>query len=215
VTADRGHAIIPAKGLIHGKSRLAAHLDPQSLYGVNLGNLERTLRAAAEFFGAPRCVLVSPCQLTCATVRRMGFPVLFQERNDGLNAGLEFARACLRAAGARTLTVLPVDLAHVSNAALRAALGTWVVPGRAVIVPDSSMQGTNLLTVPADFPFEFSFGPGSFESHLAQLRRGLKVHLAQPSSLQEDIDTIDQLLLLRGGNWHPPSIDRREPCQWL
>lgn len=196
---DRGHVIVPAKGFLHGKSRLAAHLDAENLQALNLRNAERTLHAAAEFFGPARCVLVSPCPLTCGTVRRMGFRALFQEHNDGLNAGLELARACLRREGARTLTVLPVDLPCISNAALRAVLGLAIGPRLAAIVPDVALQGTNLLSAPADFPFSFRFGPASFGAHLAQLRLGLEVHVAQPCALQLDLDTIEQLHLLRGG----------------
>jgi 2-phospho-L-lactate/phosphoenolpyruvate guanylyltransferase len=192
--ADRGYAIVPAKGLIDGKSRLAAHLEPEARYAFNLCNIERTLRAAAEFFGPNYCIFVSPCPLACATSRRMGIRALFQERRDGLNAGLALARDHLRAQRARRLTILPVDLPYISMAALHAALGSSIRPRHAAIVPDTCLQGTNLLSVPADLPFQFSFGPSSFDLHLIQLRRGsLDVHVGLSSSLREDIDTIDQL----------------------
>ncbi|MDO9435934.1 hypothetical protein [Hydrogenophaga sp.] len=191
---DRGHVIIPIKGLIRGKSRLAAHLPSMSVYLLNLANLDRTVRAAVEFFGPDRCVVVSPCKLTCDTVRLMGLRVLFQDLDDGLNAGVEYARAHVRAAGASTITVLPVDLAHVSAVTLQAALGRCMGPGLAAVVPDTDAQGTNLLSMPADFDLMFAFGCGSFESHLRQLRAGgLSVRVAEPCALQEDIDTIEQL----------------------
>lgn len=196
---DRGHVIVPVKGLIHGKSRLAAHLSPDRVYLLNLANLDRTVRAAIAYFGPARCVFVSPCRLTCGTVRLMGLRALHQDLDDGLNAGVEYARAHLRLEGARTITVLPVDLAQVSSPALHSAIGEWTGKGLATVVPDTSAQGTNLLSMPADFDLVFAFGCGSFESHLRQLRAGgLDVRIAAPSALQEDIDTIEQLMRMRG-----------------
>lgn len=194
VHTDRGHVVVVAKGLMDGKSRLASHLGSEARYAFNLRSLERTVRAAVEFFGQHQCTLVSPCLLTCGTARRMGVRVVFQERDDGLNRGLDLARDSVRAQGARTLTVLPVDLPYVSNATLRAALGMSIGPGLSAIVPDTALQGTNLLSIPADMPFEFQFGPSSFVLHLDQLRRRcVHVRVVQPSSLQEDIDTVEQL----------------------
>lgn len=198
----RGHCIIAAKGLIHGKSRLSAHLDPDSLYAFNRGNIERTVTAAKDFFGREQCVVVSPCELTCAVVRKMGVRPLLQARNDGLNAGAQLARDHLRGLHARTLTVLPVDLPYVSNSALRAVLGMSMGPDQAVIVPDTASEGTNLLSFPADAELEFRFGLGSFASHLQQLSHApLRVHVAKSSVLQVDIDTIEQLQRVQNGEW--------------
>lgn len=57
------------------------------------------------------------------------------------------------------------------------------------IAPDRWGKGTNVLSVPADCDFRFSYGPGSFHHHAREAERlGLAVRIHRDDSLAWDID---------------------------
>ena len=39
-------------------------------------------------------------------------------------------------------------------------------PGTVTLVPDRHGDGTNVIALPTDMPFQFAYGPGSFRRHL-------------------------------------------------
>ena len=59
----------------------------------------------------------------------------------------------------------------------------------AYIAPDRWESGTNVLSIPADTDFVFSYGPGSFGRHVEEAQRlGLKVEICRDADLGWDID---------------------------
>ena len=108
----------------------------------------------------------------------------------GLTTAVSAAVDQLASAGVERVVVAHADLARART--LRPAVG----PGL-TIVPDRQRDGSNVLCVPAAAGFRFSYGPGSFERHVAEAHRlGLGVTVVEDDSLAADIDHPEDLLAL-------------------
>jgi 2-phospho-L-lactate guanylyltransferase len=67
----------------------------------------------------------------------------------------------------------------------------------AVIVPCHRGDGTPVLSIPVAAPFEFSYGPGSFDRHCtAATMAGLEVRVVRDHALGFDIDGPDDLAIV-------------------
>lgn len=78
-----------------------------------------------------------------------------------------------------------------------APLGDW---SGITLVPDRRNDGTNVIAVPSDCPFEFAYGRGSFARHLAEAQRlRCSLLILRDPSLGLDIDLpgdLDKLAVL-------------------
>ena len=185
--------VIPAKGLSTGKSRLAQYLSASQRNTLNLAQLVRTVRAAVEAFGSERTFVVSPCKGVEEIVRREGVGFVRERLPPSLNQALEQARAELLTRDVRSISVLPVDLSGVRGTVLREVLA-GCGPHEALVVPDRVAQGTNFMRVPAACDIRFSYGPGSFATHVRLLAQaGFGPRIVGCTCLRDDLDDIAHL----------------------
>src|ERR1019366_7959257 len=102
------------------------------------------------------------------------------------NEVAEWARtrgALGRAAGVSEVTGAHAALPRASDLAL-----VGEAPG-ITLVPDRYGNGTNVIALPADAGFQFSYGPGSFARHRAEAERlGLPTRVLDRPDLAWDID---------------------------
>ncbi|MHB1138222.1 MAG: hypothetical protein ACYC2O_04640, partial [Microthrixaceae bacterium] len=91
--------------------------------------------------------------------------------------------------------VLRVVVAHADLPfAERLAELAVAADDEAVVVSDRRGTGTNVLSVPTDAGFVFSYGVGSLRRHLDEAaRRGLRVRRASSDLLGWDVDEPDDL----------------------
>jgi 2-phospho-L-lactate guanylyltransferase len=62
------------------------------------------------------------------------------------------------------------------------------------LVPDRRDNGTNVIAVPTDCEFVFSYGPGSFSRHVAEARRlGVALRIVRTGPLSWDVDVPTDL----------------------
>jgi 2-phospho-L-lactate guanylyltransferase len=62
------------------------------------------------------------------------------------------------------------------------------------LVPDRHGDGTNVIVIPTDSGFVFSYGPASFARHHAEAQRlGLDVRVIHNDRLAWDVDRPDDL----------------------
>ena len=120
---------------------------------------------------------------------------------DGQSAAVGLGVRRALDAGIERVLCIPGDCPTLDPAELEALLGAPAssAPGReVVIVPDRHGSGTNgLLLAPPD-AIAPSFGPDSCERHTAlALAAGVACRIEQPPSLLLDIDTGDDLAVLR------------------
>jgi 2-phospho-L-lactate guanylyltransferase len=186
--------LIPVKGLRDGKSRLSAHLPDAVRHSLNRMQLAETLSAVVQVFGARNCMVIS----ACPEVRRLADAenVVYVEEPAprGLNNALAYAKNLLQTAGARMITVVPVDLMHISRATLHDVLRRHPAT-ESFIVPDTELAGTNVFHFPASLPFEFRYGADSFRDHVrALIRCGVSPHVYANTSLADDLDAVSQFM---------------------
>lgn len=105
------------------------------------------------------------------------------EPGRGLNGAVEAGVERLAAMGVRTVVVAHGDLPWASGLA---DLGD---AASITLVPDRHGDGTNVVALPADCGFRFSYGPGSFERHRVECRRlGLPFRVLRRPGLVFDVD---------------------------
>jgi 2-phospho-L-lactate guanylyltransferase len=90
--------------------------------------------------------------------------------------------------------VVHADLPDIVS--LESVAGDGAAPV-AVIVPCHRGDGTPVLSIPVAAPFEFSYGPGSFDRHCAAARlAGLEVRVVRDLALGFDVDGPDDLAIV-------------------
>ncbi len=105
------------------------------------------------------------------------------EPGRGLTGAVEAGIDHLREAGVVQVTVSHADLPKASRLA-----EVGQAPG-ITLVPDRFGNGTNVIALPSDAGFRFSYGPGSFARHRAEAARlGLPVRVLDLPDLAWDID---------------------------
>ena len=176
--------LLPVKAFGEAKLRLAPALDPAHRAGLARAMATHVVRSAAPL---PTAVVCDDPDVA-AWARDLGALVVW-EPERGLNRAVEAGVARLAAAGAGRVVVAHADLAHAGRL-------EWVARFAGVtLVPDHRDNGTNVVCVPGDAGFTFSYGPGSFARHAAEAHRlGLPLRVVREPSLSHDVDLPADLL---------------------
>jgi 2-phospho-L-lactate guanylyltransferase len=193
--------VVPMRGLVAGKSRLAPVLDAAERAALNRELLARTLAIVSKWCGAPqRCIVVSPCSRALALAREAGATTIREgARAVGLNRAVRLGVVRAAVQGATHVLILPGDLPHVGADALSALVNAAGSDRRIVLAPDKSGTGTNALLIAVGTGFEFAFGPASFAAHQAAAKRaGLTMSIVRRADLEFDLDTPEDLAASTG-----------------
>lgn len=178
--------LVPVKAFAEAKLRLAGALSPDRRAELARRMAERVVRSAGEL---PVAVVCDDRDVA-AWARELNALVIW-EPGRGLNGAVHEGLARLRQAGVDRVAVAAGDLPLATDL-------SWVTrfPG-VTIVPDRRHDGTNVLGVPTDCGFSFSYGPGSFARHLVEARRCQQaVRVVHDSQLAWDVDLPADLLLV-------------------
>lgn len=179
------HAVVlvPVKAFTDAKARLATVLSDVERERLARWTSARVLAAAGEL----------PTYVACDDERvaewagEHGASILWHP-GVGLNAAVNDSVAELRDAGVTHVVVAHGDLPRAHS------LASLAMPGRLTLVPDRRDDGTNVIAVPTDTAFRFSYGPGSFQRHLRDaIAAGLSVGVHRDPFLAVDIDTPSDL----------------------
>jgi 2-phospho-L-lactate guanylyltransferase len=175
--------LVPIKAFSEAKVRLAAVLN-----AADRAALARSLAAgviAAAGDAAVSVVCDDPEVAEWAT--RAGAAVIWTPAR-GLNAAVADGVSALAAQGVALVTVAHADLHLVTDLT---GLGR---PDTVVLAPDRRRDGTNVIAIPADCGFSFSYGAGSFGRHRAEAQRlGLAIEVVERADLAWDVDVPDDL----------------------
>ena len=176
--------LVPIKAFHEAKGRLGHALSGTERTALARAMAERVLDASHPL---PVAVVCDDNEVA-DWARRRGALVVW-EPGRGLNGAVEAGVDHLRDAGVVHVTVSHADLPMASGLA---AVGT--VPGIA-LVPDRYGNGTNVIALPTDAGFRFSYGPGSFARHRAEAERvGLPPRILDLPDLAWDIDEPDDVV---------------------
>jgi 2-phospho-L-lactate/phosphoenolpyruvate guanylyltransferase len=177
--------VVPVKDFTRAKVRLAEQLDAAARAALAREMADIVLTAAAPL---PVAVVCDEAHVR-AWAESVGAEVIWTP-GLGLNGAVQAGVTELAARGVETVVVAHSDLPLATSLA-------WVGATEGVtLVPDRRLDGTNVLAVPADAGFRFSYGAGSFERHRTEgLRLGLPVRIVRDARLGWDVDHPADLVL--------------------
>ena len=188
--------LVPVKAFGEAKRRLSPALTPSDRV-----TLSRRLAAGVLAAAAPLPVaVVCDDREVAAWARALGALVIW-EPGQGLNGAVAAGVARLAAEGVTTVVVAHGDLARPAGL-------TDLLPGHPpsgfTLVPDGRDDGTNVIVLPSQAAFGFSYGPGSFRRHLDEVAAcGRAGRVVRGSDLGLDVDLPSDLPLAgcaaRGG----------------
>jgi 2-phospho-L-lactate guanylyltransferase len=181
---DEAGIVVPLRSFTMAKARLADVLSEAEREALARSMAERVVRAAAS---RPVAVVTSAPEVV-AFAGEHGCSVLADP--GSLDGAAAAGRAWAAERGLTRYAIVHGDLpfARSFDAVLDGA-------GRdAVIVPDHRDDGTPVISLPTDVPFEFAYGPGSAARHAEEAhRRGLTVRIVHDDELGFDVDLADDL----------------------
>ena len=182
---SRAGVVIPIRSFIGAKERLASQLDQDARADAFRRMAERVVDAASPL----PVTIVSSAPEVVAWARERGLATI--DDPGSLDEAARVGVASVAAAGLDRAVIAHADLPHAQSLAPAATDGADRV---AVLVPCHRDDGTNVLSVPVDAEFHFSYGPGSFVRHVAESERlGLDVRILRNPDIRVDIDVADDL----------------------
>jgi 2-phospho-L-lactate guanylyltransferase len=185
-------AIIPARPLEEGKSRLAEALTPAERRRLNELFFRQTLEIVASVVGHDRVLVVSRSKPLLKAAEAMAFQTLLESAPHGLNEALAQAAEVARSRGASAILSVSCDLPFMVADDLKALLDTALEGDGLAIASDRGGTGTNALVVSPVGAIPYAYGIGSFAAHQrAATDRGLVLNVVRRAGLSFDIDTPD------------------------
>jgi 2-phospho-L-lactate guanylyltransferase len=170
--------LIPVKAFDQAKRRLHLALNEGQRADLARAMADRVVSAAHPL---PVAVVCDDTEV--ADWARARGALVVWEPGRGLNGAVQAGVEHLRTGGVTQVTVAHADLPRASDLA-----GVGSAPG-ITLVPDRYGNGTNVIALPADAGFQFSYGPGSFARHTAEAHRiGLPTRVLDRPDLAFDID---------------------------
>ncbi len=175
--------LVPVKAFGDAKGRLGPALDPARRAALARQMADRVLAAAG-----PLPVAVVCDDPGVAEWARTSGALVVWEPSRGLNGAVEAGVSRLGSAGVDQVIVSHADLPMAADLG-RVGTGPGIT-----LVPDRYGNGTNVIAVPADAGFRFSYGPGSFTRHVAEAERlGAAVTVLDLPDLAWDVDVPDDM----------------------
>jgi 2-phospho-L-lactate guanylyltransferase len=192
-------AVLPVKRFDNAKRRLAVRLSPGTrrvLAEAMVTDVLTALRRARHVDGV---VVVTSEHAAEAIARGHGADSIPDTGDDGHNPAAVRGVAWAVERGARRVLLVPGDCPALAPKELDELLGPRPAPGpEVVLVPDRHGTGTNALILTPPEVMAPSFGPGSrARPQAAAEAAGARFRIAEPPSLVLDVDTVEDLDVLR------------------
>jgi 2-phospho-L-lactate guanylyltransferase len=185
-------AIIPARPLEEGKSRLAEALTPAERQRLNQRFFRQTLDVTAAVVGRDRTLVVSRSEVSARHRTVMSFETLLEAAPHGLNQALTQAASAVQQRGATGVLSVSCDLPFLIPDELRALLDVAHQGDGLAIASDRAGTGTNALVMSPIGAIPYLYGIGSFAAHQEAARAaGLTLNVVRRAGLSFDIDTPD------------------------
>lgn len=191
----RTAAILPVKRFSAAKQRLGLSVADSLRADLARAMVGDVLSALRECEAIDTTIVVTCESMVASAARYIGASVVLDETEEGQSAAVSLGLARALEEGLERALCVPGDCPALDPAELELLLSS---DGEVVIVPDRHGSGTNgLLLTPPD-ALAPSFGHDSRARH-EQLARdaGVEWRIEQPASLLLDIDTGEDLEVLR------------------
>ena len=189
----RTAAILPVKSFDAAKQRLTGVLGAGSRQALAQAMFQDVLAGLGRVAEIEKVVLVT-AESAAAFAAPDDAVVLQDAEEAGQSAAALIGVAWAKDAGFERVVLVPGDTPMLDPAELREQVAA---PEDVVVVPDRAGTGTNALVLTPPDAIEPSFGPGSFERHMAAARAsGRTFTVAEARSLMHDVDTSEDLAAL-------------------
>ena len=179
--------------------------------------LKRTLGVLNEAPLISRTLVVSRDTAVLKVARQYGASTYSETEKQDLNMALTRAAHIAAAQKADGFLVLPADLPFISSEDIDALIEA-ATPNRQngsngysyrrrfmAICTDHIQDGTNALLVSPPTGFNFQYGPGSFQKHLAEAKHlGMNSAVISRPTIEFDLDTE--------ADWHSYVATRQDPA---
>ena len=186
-------AILPVKTFGAAKQRLAPAMEAEPRRALAEAMVADVLAALARVPELHAIVVVTADPAARAAALSTGAEVVADSEQAGQSPAAAAGIRHALAAGATRVLLVPGDTPLLDPAELSGLLARTPSPGVA-IVPDRHGPGTNALVLDPPAVMEPSFGPGSFERHVAAAGdAGAEPRVERPPGLLLDVDTGDDL----------------------
>ena len=197
MTGGTAWALVPVKNLDAAKRRLAGALDPAGRRGLMRAMLADVLDTLAATPGLDGVAVISRDRRVARQARAQGARAM-RETGVGLNAAVTEAARVLAGEGCATMLVVAADLPLARPEEIAEILGAGAPAPALTLVPDRHGIGTNALAGTPPAACTPRFGGRSLERHLETAHRaGIPVSVLELPGLGLDLDTPDDLLVLR------------------
>lgn len=178
--------IIPIRSFFGAKSRLSPTFDEWQRSQIMKFCADAVLNATRE---VSTIVVTSDPEVQSFALQHGKF--VLPDPDLGLNYAISEIYHAADRYGVTHITIAHGDLPLASD------LTQFAQESTMTIVPDRHMHGTNLLSIPTGYSFDFAFGKNSFKNHLLEAKAvGLHVSVIEDLNLMIDIDTTDDLATL-------------------
>jgi 2-phospho-L-lactate guanylyltransferase len=192
----RAVAVLPVKRFADAKQRLSTGLAPGTRRALAEAMLTDVLVALRRTEGLDEVVVVTAEPVAEALALGYGARVVSDTREAGQSPAAQLGLDAVE--GADVVLLVPGDCPALDPAQLTALLRSIEPAPSVVLVPDRHGTGTNALLLAPPDAIAPSFGPGSRERHeQAAGASGARWRVAEPRSLVLDVDTADDLAVLR------------------
>ena len=200
--SDRGTSLwglIPVKTISRAKQRLKPCMD-NDRSGFTIAMFLDVVRAMEKSDKIKYIAVVTTDPQVVEICESRGLLVVDEVEAMGLNPALELGVAAIRRRGGKRVVILPADTPLVTGPKIDAALLTLSNQNRfgekrtIGISPARGRDGTNLLCLDTDQPMPLSYGPDSYNRHLAiAVENGLEPITLESINISIDIDKQDDL----------------------
>jgi 2-phospho-L-lactate guanylyltransferase len=184
--------VLPVKGLNRAKQRLGPLFDARERASIARAMLDDALALCGQV-DRLRWWVVSDDAAVLERATRTGFGTV-RDAGQGLNAALARAVEVVTGEGARSVSIVPVDVPLATKAELMDLIDVGETSD-AVIVPSTRDGGTNGLFLSPPDAIEPRFGPASFAVHMRIAQdHSLRCSILESPGLGLDIDRIDDVV---------------------
>jgi 2-phospho-L-lactate guanylyltransferase len=180
--------VLPLRSFSHGKARLEARLGRARREALVRDMADHVVRAARPM----PVVVVTSAPEVIDWAAAHGLQCI--DDPGTLDGAASAGRDHLRSQGYGRVVIAHGDLPFARSLAEVSGDGADLT---VVIVPSHRDDGTPVIAVPTDVPFEFSYGPGSFTRHCEHTHAlGLRLRVVRDPDLEFDVDEPDDLTRL-------------------
>jgi len=196
IAAAVNFAILPIKGLVQGKSRLARFLPEEARRVLSQAMFLDVLGSLLHASSVCGVAVVTSDRLLLDLARRRGVFTVDEGYPRGLNGAVALGSEFCLQQGATSLLVLLADLPLVTPADVDCLFHQVNGGPEVILVPSKDGQGVNaLFRVPPEV-VPPCFGGPSLEAHrVAAKRQGIPCRIIEVPNIAFDIDSVEDLEL--------------------